>query len=80
MKRTRDNSKNSKSYKFNPSEVYKVTYLKARHHEVGEEDLVSLPVAIKFINNGLISSTPEIEEAITKSGMQDLITIKKGKL
>ena len=66
MKRGKVNKNDAKSYRFEPSDVYEVTYIKAKHHEIGDKDYVSLPVAIMFINEGKIASTPEIEEAIAK--------------
>lgn len=79
MKREKVNKNDAKSYKFEPSDVYEVTYIKAKHHEIGDKDLVSLPVAIMFINDGKINSTPEIDSAIGKYGMGDLIKAKSKK-
>ena len=52
MKRGKVNKNDAKSYRFEPSDVYEVTYIKAKHHEIGDKDYVSLPVAIMFINEG----------------------------
>lgn len=79
MKRGKVNKNDAKSYKFEPSDVYEATYTKAKHHEIGEKDYVSLPVAIMFINEGKIESTPEIEEAIAKYDMGDLVKSKNKK-
>lgn len=76
MKRGKVNKNDAKSYRFEPSDVYEVTYIKAKHHEIGDKDYVSLPVAIMFINEGKITSTSEIEEAIAKYGMSGLIKSK----
>lgn len=37
MKRGKVNKNDAKSYKFEPSDVYEVTYTKAKHHEIGEK-------------------------------------------
>lgn len=79
MKRGKVNKNDAKSYRFEPSDVYEVTYIKAEHHEIGDKDYVSLPVAIMFINEGKIASTPEIEEAIAKYDMSGLIKSKNEK-
>lgn len=79
MKRSRQNKNEGRGYKFDPSEVHEVTYTKANHHNVGDKDLVSLPLAIMFINDGKIVSTPEIDSAIEKYGMGDLIKSNRKK-
>lgn len=80
MKRTRQKNEDKKGYKFDLSEVYEVTFKKkTKYHEAGEKTLVSLPIAIKFVNDGRIELTPEVREAAEKAGMTELINIKIGK-
>ena len=76
MKREKLTKKENKSYPFDPSEVYEVTYVKAKYHAKGSKGYVSLPVAISFINKGMVKSTPEIDAAITKYGMGELVNKK----
>ena len=78
MKRKRTEVGSSKGYKIDLSEVYEVTYAKkTKYHNIGDKDLVSLPLAIMFINDKRILSTPEIDEAIIKNGMSELLSSSK---
>lgn len=77
MKRKRDEAGTSKGYKLDLSEVYEITYnKKTKYHNVGDKDWVSLPLAIMMINDKRILSTPEIDDAISRYGMDALVTRK----
>lgn len=81
MKRDRRKLEGKKGYVFPLSDVFEVTFTEnARYHASGDKKLVSLPVAIKLINGGKASRTPEIKEAIEKYGMGDMLSTKKGKV
>ena len=72
MKRKRTEIGTAKGYKLDLAEVYEITYAKkTKYHNVGDKDLVSLPLAIMFINDKRILSTSEIDEAISKYGMTE---------
>ena len=78
MKRELRKLENKKGYKFPLEEVYEIVYAKdTKYHKAGEKDLVSLPLAIMFINDGRILDTPEIKEAILKYEMSDLLNLNK---
>lgn len=78
MKRKRTEIGSAKGYKLDLSEVYEITYAKkTKYHNVGDKDLVSLPLAIMFINDKRILSTSEIDEAISKYGMTELLNSSK---
>lgn len=78
MKRTRTDIGMAKGYKLDLSEVYEITYnKKTKYHNVGDKDQVSLPLAIMLINDKRILSTPEIDEAISRHGMSELVKRKE---
>lgn len=74
MKRGQTKEEVLKGYKFDLSEIYEVAFKKeTKYHRLGEKDFVSLPIAIKFANEGKVDLTPEIKEAANKAGMAELI-------
>lgn len=78
MKRELRKLENKNGYKFPLEDVYEVVYAKdTKYHKMGEKDLVSLPLAIMFINDGRILETSEIKEAILKYQMSDLLNSNK---
>ena len=80
MKRGRNKIDGKKGYRFPLSDVFEVTFTKStKYHAQGEKKLVSLPVAIKLINDGKVNTTSEIDEAVEKYEMGDLLTSKKNK-
>lgn len=82
MKREKKKIEEKKSYKFPLSDVFEVTFLKdTNYHKAGDKKLVSLSVAIKFVNDGKVSITQDIQEAINKYEMNELLSVsKKGKI
>ena len=78
MKRGQSKESESKSYMLSLSDVFEVTFNQTtKYHSKGEMKEVSLPVAIKFINDNKVSMTDEILSSIKEKGMEDLINDKK---
>lgn len=78
MKRGQSKESESKSYMLSLSDVFEVKFNQTtKYHQKDEVKLVSLPVAIKFINDNKVSITDEILSVIKEKGMEDLINDKK---
>ena len=78
MKRGQSKESESKSYMLSLSDVFEVKFNQTtKYHQKDEVKLVSLPVAIKFINDNKVSMTDEILSVIKEKGMEDLINDKK---
>ena len=78
MKRGQSKESESKSYMLSLSDVFEVKFNQTtKYHQKDEVKLVSLPVAIKFINDNKVSMTDEILSDIKEKGMEDLINDKK---
>ena len=78
MKRGQSKESESKSYMLSLSDVFEVKFNQTtKYHQKDEVKLVSLPVAIKFINDNKVSMTDEILLVIKEKGMEDLINDKK---
>lgn len=68
-----------KSYRMDLTELFKVTFLKDfGAFKKSESTCVSLPIALKWINSGAVSTTPEIKSALDENS-QELIESKKNK-
>lgn len=81
MKRGEEREKDVKGYMISLSDVYEVEFKQTTNfHTKGDKILVSLPIAIKFINEGKVDMTAEILEAVKANGMDELINeLPKGK-
>ena len=78
MKSGQSKESESKSYMISLSDVFEVKFNQTtKYHQKDEVKLVSLPVAIKFINDNKVSMTDEILSVIKEKGMEDLINDKK---
>jgi hypothetical protein len=69
-----------KTYSVPLSKRFEVTFKKKfGKFNKGEKTSVTLPIAIKWINLGLIESSSEIDSAINESKAKELIKEKSGK-
>lgn len=74
MKRTDIKTSESKAYNMDLSELYEVMFIKdLGAFSKGEKTHVSLPIAMKWVNKGVVSSTSEITAAAEKYGCTELL-------
>lgn len=67
-----------KSYKMDLSELFKVTFNKNFGlFKSGESTCVTLPIALKWANDGLVNKTEEMEKAAKSSECTELLDDKK---
>lgn len=65
-------------YKINSTKRYKVTFLKDfASYKAGNEAMVSMPIAIKFVNAGLVKADKELFADAKANGADELIKRQK---
>lgn len=76
MKRVKQDQKQSRGVKYNPSDIYEVTFTKdcaKGSIKEGEKRFVSLPVAVKFVKEGKATMDEKYIKEAKDSGMYDAV-------